>query len=156
MGLSLHPATHEMSLGSRYVGKGHGEPGPNQGTIAINIIYFVQPLLTNIHTAVGPSKMGVGAGRLAFGRAPKKCGHIHSRTHTHEDGLTAAVFGRPSVGGGAWGPFLPQLRTLGHGAHEQEMAAVKPRAAVEPGRSPLLTSGLLACPMEAVERAGLW
>lgn len=57
---------------------------------------------------------------------------------------------------GHGGPFLPQLRTLGHGAHEREMAAVKPRAAVEPGRSPPLTSGLLACPMEAVERAGLW
>lgn len=58
MGLFLHPTTHEMGLGSRYVGKGHGEPGPNQGTIAINIIYFVQSLLTNIHTAVGAFENG--------------------------------------------------------------------------------------------------
>lgn len=70
----------------------HAKPGPTLGTIAINRIYFVQLLPTHTHTATGASKAGVGAGRPAFGMAPKKCGQTHTRMCTH--------------GGCAWPPPL--------------------------------------------------
>lgn len=69
--------------------------------------------------------MGVGAGRLAFGMVPKKCGQTHTRMWAHSSCAWLPPPWEMGEGAAARPVTLGQLRPLDLECPEHGMAGVK-------------------------------